>query len=491
VEPRSTLGIPYLINNYMKFSEWLINEAIPLDKAKQLTKRARKSYKTLFNNIFGKEHRLVIKSSITEDEGTGALVLRSPVFSQISDFIKRYGYVMEVPDDYAKGIAYKGEDRKNPTKIGKILNKYEEPKEFMRNGKKVFDKPLLDAFKNDPLRQSANKRYSIVISRHPYDIAGMSTDRNWTSCMDLGTDRVIYKHTKNKEGSNANFIDEYVKNPVLIAYLTDPNDVTSRGKPALKRPVSRILLYPFKSEEGEIAYGLGDPYGVKSEKFTEELKKWVNKNLNKGVDNNKIYQRIPYIYYDVYSADFKTEVPIDGLFDIYEKHIRNIDLGSKYHNISDDGKIYDVTLKNFIDRKTFNLFKKIGTVDFRMEDILQLFFIDIYSISSLYPQSVETNEDIVYSAWEDGNVQLNPIEISKIDTDEDDLEKYGESASVNAVLSTLQEFDSKYKQIKQVFAEKVEQIYESVLEMDSDDKEMILDLYELYYAQENNTDYIN
>ena len=77
--------------------------------------------------------------------------------------------------DYIAGIAI-SHDGQRRFKIGKLINDNTE---------------LLKKFSNDPVRAASRKNNLLVcISRHPYDIAGMSTGRGWTSCMNL-TDREI------------------------------------------------------------------------------------------------------------------------------------------------------------------------------------------------------------------------------------------------------------------------------------------------------------
>ena len=65
-------------------------------------------------------------------------------------------------------------------RIGKILQfvkKYKPDWEFSQLTLSKLEKMFID-------RPAGFKGY-ICISRHPHDIAAMSTDRGWTSCMDL------------------------------------------------------------------------------------------------------------------------------------------------------------------------------------------------------------------------------------------------------------------------------------------------------------------
>ena len=82
--------------------------------------------------------------------------------------------------DYRSGIAMKkaklGEEKDfRQIKIGKILSKLNKP-----NLLKQFNERLGTSKKN-----IKNIQFEICVTHNPYDIAGMSTDRNWTSCMNL------------------------------------------------------------------------------------------------------------------------------------------------------------------------------------------------------------------------------------------------------------------------------------------------------------------
>jgi hypothetical protein len=68
----------------------------------------------------------------------------------------------------------------------------------------------LKIFVEDPLRAATEQpRYLAVLSRHPYDIAGMSTGRSWTSCTNLSSG-VMKKHIPN-----------YIKYGFLVLYMLD------------------------------------------------------------------------------------------------------------------------------------------------------------------------------------------------------------------------------------------------------------------------------
>ena len=70
------------------------------------------------------------------------------------------------------------------------------------------------------LNDSNKINLSVVISRNPYDIVGMSTDRRWTSCMKLpNDDPSIYPG-----GAYHQHLIHDIELGTLVAYLIEPTD---------------------------------------------------------------------------------------------------------------------------------------------------------------------------------------------------------------------------------------------------------------------------
>jgi len=93
----------------------------------------------------------------------------------------------------------------------------------------------LDIFSNDPIRMGKSIRSAIsggdlwlVISNHAYDIAGMSTNRNWTSCMNIFN------------GINKEYVENDIKYGTLVVYVIDKNDTN------INQPYGRVLIKPYK-----------------------------------------------------------------------------------------------------------------------------------------------------------------------------------------------------------------------------------------------------
>ena len=123
--------------------------------------------------------------------------------------------------DYKGGYA---EDKfKRQVSIGKALNKTKAPSEVMK------------AFTSDPKRLGSTQKakgLEVSISRHPYDVAGMSTGQGWTSCMNMSG------------GCNAHYLGRDVKAGTHVAYLVH------HGDDKAENPIARIALKPYTSEDG-------------------------------------------------------------------------------------------------------------------------------------------------------------------------------------------------------------------------------------------------
>jgi hypothetical protein len=244
----------------MKLYEVLLIEKLALKTAKKYVKGWDK---TRYHDIFSKytddpkAYRIYLPLEASSKKIT------SPTMKKIELALEPKGYIIS---DYVGGYAIE-KDKEKPRimKIGKLLDN-----EILRN-----------EFSNDKIRATGKKSSMlVVISRHPYDIAGMSTDRGWTSCMNL------------KSGSNRRYVAWDVKLGSVIAYLINPEDKN------IEKPIGRIMIKPFFNPEDkkQVAFGMEDTvYGTSTPGFKETVLKWVNE-VNDSKDlvgifelGNKLY----------------------------------------------------------------------------------------------------------------------------------------------------------------------------------------------------------
>lgn len=164
--------------------------------------------------------------------------------AKLQQYISRKGYVV---DDYVAGYAVDKKDPKRRVRIGKLLD----------------DPEIKKSFEGDPKRQAHKGSMMVVISRHPYDIAGMSTGRGWTSCQDL------------EEGSLSEYVGSEIQAGSLIAYLVDEKD------PNIKNPKSRLLIKKFEIQQtGKEMFVVSHVYGTANPQFKKIVDNWA-KPLNK------------------------------------------------------------------------------------------------------------------------------------------------------------------------------------------------------------------
>lgn len=143
----------------------------------------------------------------------GRRIGRSPRI--LRQCLRREGYRIV---DYRLGLVENIKAETSPIRLGKVLRK-----------KKMFD--MLHLYENDPARAYKNhQQFLIVLSRHPYDLLGMSVNRGWKSCFSL----------KNFNTKILLLNEIYKKS--IIFYLCDLDDRN------ITNPFARVLFGP-NSEE--------------------------------------------------------------------------------------------------------------------------------------------------------------------------------------------------------------------------------------------------
>jgi len=185
----------------------------------------------------------------------------SPVKKEIEDVLNSSGFSLK---DYEKGIAIDGYNRE--VKINRALNKIGRPD--------LINKVNADQHRTgkDKIEPGINNDLLIVFSRHAYDIAGMSTDRTWTSCMNL------------YDGGNKRYVQHDVKEGSIVCYLINQNDRN------INKPILRTIIKPFINleNENEIIYQVeGKEYGPKDVPTPRGFIKQV-KEIVESIQNLKL-----------------------------------------------------------------------------------------------------------------------------------------------------------------------------------------------------------
>jgi hypothetical protein len=269
-------------------------EAISLSvaKEKKMTRKKSGAYiNKQINDVFGKKDRLIYDFDLdVEKDYSNIKTDPTSNFYKINELLEQYNYYIKNISDYIKGICYKQND-KNVYNIGKILNKFGKETELItKKGGKIKTTEEVEMYKSDPIKNITSNEMVVVVSRHPYDIYGASTDRSWTSCMNL-------------EGGEMNCkLQADVSHGSIVLYLVPKSELRENGKIALKKPLSRILLRPMVNKEQELAYAVGpNKYGAKIEKFKTFSTDWAIKNFNSKVKNKKGFVYLKGLYNMDYS----------------------------------------------------------------------------------------------------------------------------------------------------------------------------------------------
>ncbi|MDE1905428.1 MAG: hypothetical protein KGH75_03130 [Rhodospirillales bacterium] len=222
-------------------------------------------YKTvtrpISDHVFGSKTRHILPNSIEEHEG-------EPHY-QVTDWLDKNEYDPHKLD-YKKGIThhYADQSRKRPQKIGKVLEKTNAP-DYVKK-----------SYMNDPYRVATKATHlQTTISRHPFDVAGMSTDRGWSSCMDMTS------------GANRSFLHKDLENGTHVAYLHHKDD------PTISHPVARIALKPYEHKgEKTILRPEAKTYGMSNPAFHKQVKNWSEKNF--PAKPNVVYTKNKHVYDD-------------------------------------------------------------------------------------------------------------------------------------------------------------------------------------------------
>jgi len=149
----------------------------------------------------------------------------------------------------------------------------------------------------------------IVVSRHPYDIAGMSTNRGWRSCMEINN------------GQFREYVSSSITAGVLAAYLCYSNDTTdivdSRGKHHknnkinIQNPLGRILIKPFYRRNTK-TIDFDDPnfvlicsksYGIFFKDAIKIVQKWLDDNWNNNIVEASEEKKYKFSYKNFYKED--------------------------------------------------------------------------------------------------------------------------------------------------------------------------------------------
>ena len=188
--------------------------------------------------------------------------------------------------DYKKGIVT--DKYKREVSIGRVLNKLQSKNPEIANLRKEFEQ--------DPVRFGLKQKSTeklVVISRHPYDIAGQSTGRGWTSCKNLKTGS-MKKHVRPETKYD------------LIAYLINANDRN------IENPLGRLMIHCYQSDDKSQTVFVAEETIYPKELNIKPLGAAFESTVNAWLKTKfKLQHGMYVIEHDVY---------LDGTYDIYNAY---------------------------------------------------------------------------------------------------------------------------------------------------------------------------
>lgn len=175
--------------------------------------------------------------------------LAAPPPEEVEELLDENGYFMP---DYSENAVYPKDDpgmaTKNPPKFTTILKKIfkDDPEECEKRIRSFRERKEGRSRR----RLLANPVLSICITHNPYDVAGMSTNRDWTSCMALGGDPRpgIKEESDIYGGSHCDTALKQVQYGGMCAYLIDRDDT------GIDHPYARIAIKRLESAAGDFMF---------------------------------------------------------------------------------------------------------------------------------------------------------------------------------------------------------------------------------------------
>jgi hypothetical protein len=264
----------------MKIHE-IIFEAIPISAYRDVMKQTGKvDYKSRYNDLFNGKMRIYIPLSKYSSASKFKKGKNAEMHEILENELRDAGYE---DIDFEKRTVAKG---RHIIRIGKaISNLIDSLVDQVNDGVYGANARLNkvdqaytqwqedEKQENREMRTKANQydQLMVVISRHPYDIASMSTGRAWKSCMNLYT------------GVAKEYVPEDIIHGTLIAYVTSIDDKN------LNCPLGRILIKPLVDKKLNVFLRLENrPYPYEAKVIPEwvnVVKNWVNeanKNAKPG-----------------------------------------------------------------------------------------------------------------------------------------------------------------------------------------------------------------
>ena len=128
-----------------------------------------------------------------------------------------------------------------------------------------------DLVKREAEKDTIENIDRIMFTINPFDVATQSTFKDWNSCM-------------HAVGCNHRFVDDSIGVGSIVAYGFDSSNPS--------KMVSRLLIHPFTSEKGEVAYNINPRiYGHENMAFRRVVESVVSGEFNEGKDGKFYFNK--------------------------------------------------------------------------------------------------------------------------------------------------------------------------------------------------------
>jgi hypothetical protein len=251
----------------------LISEAIPISAYRDVMKQAGDvDYKSRYNELFNGQMRIYIPLSMQSSASKFIHDAHAHDYEILTNELTDAGYENI---DFGNNTVCKG---RNVIRMGKAIEHVIDllvdqvndnvwgANYRLRNVDDAYSQWQEDNKKESKLMLSKSKKHDqlmVVISRHPYDVASMSTGRDWKSCMNLFT------------GHEKEYVPQDIIHGTIIAYVTSIDDMN------LTCPLGRILIKPFFGPRSNVLLKMENrPYPYEAKvipEWIDTVKEWVEK----------------------------------------------------------------------------------------------------------------------------------------------------------------------------------------------------------------------
>jgi len=287
-----------------------------------------------YDELFGNKDRMILPINAVAGEGLDLIDLSTEYLNNCLPIIVKYFNSIgdtkeaEAVEDFIKNTQiadiadntnplstgmYKFLSRKKEVRFGKILNNV---LKVIKNKSENFE--LKDVAEIKRLNTMFNQRevnpkekVYLVLSRHPYDIAGMSTGRGWTSCQTLDNREYTISIASTIEAGK--LICYFCRESDTINIKDSSGNVHSPNEKGklnrekrgaininIQKPLGRVLVKTYTYNGNNIDFDdknfvlrVSSPYGTIFDDAQLKLQEWLDTNWN-----NKIIKKFNANYSD-------------------------------------------------------------------------------------------------------------------------------------------------------------------------------------------------